>query len=160
MTDTTQAKFLCDVNVGKLARWLRILGFDAEFMDPRRDEELILRARQEGRILLTTDRGIADRPYLDACLWVKSRDYREQLHEVLEAFGLRVAPERVFTRCSVCNHTVRPVTKDRVQSRVPARVFVAQDRFFECTTCDRVYWRGSHIDRVLAALREMGLVGD
>jgi len=155
-----EPRFLCDVNVGKLGRWLRILGYDAEFMDPHRDEELILRARKERRILLTTDSGITDRPYLRDCLLIESRDHRLQLKQVCEAFRLRPPAERIFSRCTVCNVPVREADKAAVESRVPSHAFALHDRFYECQACGRAYWPGTHLRNTLKALRELGLLDD
>lgn len=160
MLSADEPKFLCDANVGKLARWLRILGFDTVFMAPERDEELILRGRKDGRIILTTDRGIASRPYLQECLLIESRDYRLQLKQVCETFGLAPDRAKVFSRCVVCNSPVRRALKPDVQSRVPPRALASHDDFFECPGCGRVYWPGSHVRNTLETLRLMGLVGE
>ena len=158
MDANTEPTFLCDVNVGKLGRWLRILGYDAELMDPRRDEELILRARKEGRVVLTTDSGITARPYIRNCLLIETRDHQLQLKQVCDAFRLRPRPESVFSRCTVCNVPVREVDKTAVESRVPPHAFALHDRFYECPVCGRAYWPGTHLHNTLRALREMGLL--
>ena len=155
-----EPKFLCDVNVGKLGRWLRILGFDAAFMNPERDEELIVLARKEDRIILTTDRGITSRPYVTRSLLIESRDYHEQLREVIGAFGLEPDEARIFSRCLVCNVAVQSAAKGQVETRVPHQAYSIHDQFSECPTCRRVYWPGSHLTNTLDALREMGIFGE
>ena len=155
-----EPKFICDANVGKLGKWLRIVGVDATFLDPRRDEELILLARREGRIILTTDSGIASRPYVERCLLIKSRDYREQLKEVCDAFGLQLSPARVFSRCIECNRPVEPAAKGDIEGRVAEHVLAEHDEFFLCPSCGRVYWPGTHLRNTLESLRSMGVLAE
>jgi len=146
-------KFLADENVGRLAKWLRILGYDAAYYSPISDDELIMRARAEGRIILTKDTGIATRPYLDNCIFIQSSRYLEQLQQVMQACGLTVREEALFGRCLECNVEVTPVPKESVEAQVPAYTFRTQPRFFRCPQCQKLFWPGTHTQRTLAALR-------
>src|SRR5881296_683880 len=96
-----EIKFIADVMVGKLARWLRVLGFDAEYSNAFEDDEVIRRAESENRIILTRDTGLAARRMRARCLLIDSGDYKEQIHQVLSTFGLK--DFHTFSRCLECN---------------------------------------------------------
>jgi hypothetical protein len=139
--------------LGTLAKWLRILGYDALY-DPRLDDHQLVRlARAEGRILLTRDRPLAGRPGLRVLLIV-SQELDEQLHQVLVA--LELEPDRVYSRCPVCNRLLEAMDRNEARARVPAYVARTHDEFKHCPSCGRVYWQGSHwqqMEEHLARLR-------
>ncbi len=153
-----EPRFLCDVNVGKLARWLCLLGYDCAFMDPPRDADLIARARREGRAILTTDAGMVRAAGAHPAWLVRARDLPAQLKEVLAAFQLQPRPERLFSRCARCNAPVRRVAKRDAQGRVPPGAFEAHEEFFQCPSCGQWYWPGSHVERTRRRLKEMGIL--
>jgi uncharacterized protein with PIN domain len=146
-------RFLCDDNLGRLARWLRAAGFDCVFENPIDDAELLRRAREEDRIVLTRDVSLV-REGLGPHRIVSSSDYREQLREVFAAYRLDPL-ENAFTRCIACNERIVEVEKETVRDAVPARSFAALTRFWRCPGCGRVLWRGSHVERTLCRLREI-----
>jgi len=136
-------KLLADCMLGRLAKWLRLLGYDTAYENDATDHELARRARAEGRILLTRDRELAQRRGLRTLL-VCSEDLEEQVDEVREALG--PAPDPSLTRCSVCNGLLEGVSGTDVADRVPPYVRQTHADFFRCTQCGRIYWRGSHVE--------------
>jgi len=147
-----EPRFVLDVHLGRLARGLRLLGFDTRWSNTAGDEELAAVSAAEHRILLTRDRGLLKRAAVTHGYYVRETERRRQLVEVLRRFDLAgaVAP---FARCLACNGVLEPVAKAVVEDRLPPRTRRDYDEFATCPECHRVYWRGSHYDR-LAALAE------
>jgi hypothetical protein len=150
-------QFLADTMLGRLATWLRVLGYDAEYA---RDEDaaLIERARATGRILLTRDTGIVRRRKLPAHLFVRSDHITEQLIQVIRAFQL-TSTDPAARRCPRCNVPIEPRTKAEVFDRVPEFVRSTQDAFWGCSVCGRVYWAGSHWRRMNETIRTLMAYG-
>jgi uncharacterized protein len=142
--------FIADVMVGKLARYLRVLGFDVLYSNMMDDDEIIRRAELENRIFLTRDTRLVARRFSARSLFIESNNSREQLRQVLDAFELRQF--RVFSRCLECNTLLLEIDKEAVFERVPPFVYLTQKRFATCPSCDRVYWRGTHADEMLKRL--------
>jgi uncharacterized protein with PIN domain len=144
-------RFFADSMLARLARWLRTLGYDTVCEDAIADAELVRRAFLEGRRILTRDRKLFDEWRIDGGLLVRAEHPLEQLAEVVEAFRLS-APERLFTRCRVCNGELEPLDRERVSGRVHPRVEAHARDFAECSDCRRVYWEGSHTERMRSVL--------
>ena len=143
-------RFAADVHLGRLARYLRLAGFDTAYRTSWEDRELVDTAVAEQRILLTRDRGILMRAVVTHGHLVRETRPRAQLREVLDRLDLWGGVE-LFTRCSVCNARVEPVRKEEVRSQLPPRTAERYDEFWRCTGCGRVYWQGAHF-RSLSAL--------
>jgi uncharacterized protein len=143
-------RFVADVHLGRLVRYLRLLGFDTAYHNDWTDTRLVEAAVGESRILLTRDRGLLKRGAIDHGYLVRHTEPRAQLEEVLERFDLR-GSLRPFTRCPVCNGRVRPVAKAEVIARLPPRTARHYEEFWRCDACGRVYWKGGHY-RSLQAL--------
>lgn len=149
--------------LGRLARWLRLVGFDTRY-DPHLDDRAIARiAAHEGRIVLTRDRGLLARRTVRGGVLVASDDLGAQLQQVVTELGLAIVRERIFSRCTACNGEVEPVDRDAVRGRVPPYVLRAHERFLSCRTCGRIFWPGTHqalalaeLDRLLGRLDEPG----
>jgi len=140
-------RFVCDVHLGKLVRHLRMLGFDASY-DPNADDPTIVaQALHERRIILTRDRGILKHGDVTHGHWVRSKDPGQQVIEVLRALDLRGRIDP-FTRCMECNGELQAVDRDEVLESLPPDVRRRQTRFARCGDCGRVYWEGSHHDRM------------
>jgi uncharacterized protein with PIN domain len=148
----TAPRFLCDASLGGLARWLHASGYEAEVATllPRALSE---RARASGRVLLTSDsqgldQSAAVHPELTV-LWIPvGLDPREQLRMVLRDLGLALREPR----CMVCGGALVPVAKDDVAARIPPRTARWLDDYWLCASCDHLYWRGTHWDRIAQAL--------
>ena len=142
-----EPKFIADVHLGKLARYLRLLGFDTVYERELDDAAIASRSRAEHRIVLTRDRGLLKRSEVTHGHAVRSMDADAQLLEVVEAFDLRarIAP---FSRCLKCNGPVRSVERGLVEHRLPKYTRLAYDRFFHCEHCGSIYWPGAHFARL------------
>lgn len=142
--DAPDPRFAVDAMLGRLARWLRLLGYDA-FYDPSLDDrELARLAASSGRIVLTRDRGLLARRLVTRGLLVDHDHLADQLLCVVAAFGLVVDPARCFTRCLECNELTRTVGPEAVAGRVPPYVLRHAGAFRECPACHRVFWAGTH----------------
>lgn len=146
-------KFVADCMLGKLARWLRMLGYDTCYIANASDDELVRIAVREDRVLLTRDSGLCDRRMVRRrCVFVDWGPTGQQVRQVIDTLGLLVSPESLFTRCAVCNSEITPVEKAEVQNRVPPYVFQTQTDYGYCAACDKIYWRGTHVRHVLETL--------
>jgi uncharacterized protein with PIN domain len=147
--------FVLDVHLGRLARLLRLCGFDALYRNDLADDEIVAISLSERRIILTRDRGLLFRRAITHGCWVRATAPLLQLREIVERLDL-AARIRPFARCAECNGIIRSVPKARVADRLPPRVREAHRTFRQCGGCGRVYWKGSHHERLsarLAALR-------
>lgn len=149
-----EVSFALDPALGKLARWLRILGYDAAFGRHLCGRALVRTARSEGRVLLTRDTRILRLEDLPPHLFIRSDHFREQLRQVKEELRLNF-DRPVFSRCVTCNVPTRPTPKDRVEGRVPAYVFATQTQFTSCQKCGKIFWRATHYEHVLSELAAM-----
>jgi hypothetical protein len=148
----TAPRFLVDGMLGRLAKWLRLLGYDAEFDRLSDDRQLARRARAEGRVLLTCDRELAGRRGLGAVL-VAGQELGAQMSELQAALQLPSEacwPARRLPRCCTCNGRLHAQTPSNVVDRVPPYVQRTQQVFFRCLRCGRIYWDATHA----AAIRE------
>jgi uncharacterized protein with PIN domain len=151
-------RFLLDVHLGTLARRLRLLGVDAAYdSDDPGDPALAARSAADRRVLLTRDRGLLRRREVWLGAYVYSDRPDDQLRDILARFTPPLAP---WTRCTACNGTLVPATKEEVMDRLEGGTRATQDVFAACTACDHVYWRGAHSDRlaviVEGAMAEFG----
>lgn len=146
-------KFVADCMLGKLAKWLRLIGYDTEYIRDAEDSDLIRIAIQQDRILLTRDCELANRKILSRrVLLIEDDCTTQQLIMVMRTFRLNI---NMFTRCTVCNGEIVQAEKNSVRESVPPYVFSTQDSFGKCLTCGRIYWRGTHIDNVLKRLESI-----
>jgi len=149
-----ETRFVLDVHLGRLARYLRLLGFDALYRNDATDDGLAALATAEGRILLSRDRGLVGRRDVSHAYLVTSEVPREQAAEVVRRLDLtgQVCP---FRRCLVCNGEVTAVAVGEVGEPVPEWVRVTHGEVRRCTTCGRIYWQGGHwqrMQRLIAAI--------
>lgn len=142
-----ETRFVLDVHLGKLARALRLLGFDSAYDRGAEDAAIIETAAAEQRIILTRDRELLKSNAVTHGSWVRSTDPREQLTEVLERFDLR-KQVKPFTRCTVCNGAIEPADTDEARREAPERVRKWCKEYFRCTDCGKLYWKGTHFDRL------------
>lgn len=124
--------------LGSLARWLRILGYDADYVREREPNELIERALEEDRVLLTRDRRLAARRKIGPHLLIASDDLGEQIRQVLQGAGAGPRRDRLFGRCVECNRELVAIDYARAAAVVPAYVAATQERFHRCPGCGRI----------------------
>ena len=153
----SEPKFIVDVNAGRLAKWLRIMGYDTAFVPGIEDGRLVSIAREEGRILLTRDRNVMKRRPIAKgevrALLLTSDRLHGQLRQVVETCKLET--RRAFSLCIGCNVPLRRANREDVRERVPPYVFQTQEEIEECPSCRKPYWRGTHwrnVRRELARL--------
>ena len=147
-------RFVADQMLGRLAARLRLLGYDTLTVHDLADSEVARLAAADGRILLTRDAALA-RSHAVATHFVHATRPQAQLAEVLAAYALDTS--RLFTRCTLCNTPVVPVDEAAIGERLPPGVRDRGLAFFRCPACDQLYWRGSHVDRILADLAASGV---
>ncbi len=140
-------RFACDVMLGSTAKWLRMLGIDTFYDNRAADADLKRLCREEKRILLTKDRALYGSMPAGAGRLVAAVHLREQLEEIVGAF--RLDRFDLPPRCSVCNGELAEIAKERVQDLVPPYVFRTQERFQRCALCRRLYWPGTHLERIV-----------
>lgn len=146
-----RAIFILDVHLGKLAKWLRLLGFDAKYSNVYEDCEIVRLAAAEERIILTRDRRLLCAKAVTRGYWLRSVEIEAQLREVLERFDL-YGQIRPFERCLLCNGPIEPVAKAEVLDRLEPRTAAHYHEFFQCGKCGKIYWKGSHYERMRKAL--------
>jgi len=145
--------FLADDHLAKLARWLRILGFDTLYFERIENSDLIRKAVEEKRIVLTRDTDIARDPGGARCIFIRSDNWIEQIKQIVSELGLAVNRDSLFSRCLLCNTLLQPIPKPDVKERVPPFVFQTQEEFVLCPSCGKIYWQGTHVSRVLDKLK-------
>jgi hypothetical protein len=146
-------KFAADKMLGRLAKWLRIIGQDVAYGPHLSGYGLIRAARREGRLILTRDRSLVKKNP-PAILLIESDRFREQLKQVIQAFQLDPLKE-AFTRCAECNTPLEPIGKESVREKVPAYVYSTQERFSACARCGRIYWPATHQEKMLEELKAL-----
>jgi len=149
-------KFAADCMLGTLAKWLIILGHDVAYDSRIEDRELVESARRQGRTILTCDRRLVERRDARDHILIGSQDLRAQIRQVLEERGLRIRKDRLFRRCIQCNRRTRPAARASIRAEVPPYVYRTRRRFTRCPLCRRVFWRATHVSRMLEDLVEWG----
>ena len=143
-------KFVCDCMLGSLARWLRMLGYDTLYFNYAEDNFLKELAYKEKRMLLTKDRELAFS--VKNSLLVEGNGVKEELSFVCTTLSLKRNP---MPRCSVCNGELIVVNKKDIEPSVPPYVFLTQNEFLKCLNCKKVYWKGTHAERIENFLKEI-----
>jgi uncharacterized protein with PIN domain len=149
-----QTRFVLDTHLGRLAAYLRMLGFDTQYDNHASDQDLARTSRDEHRILLTRDRGLLKRSAVTHGHLMRETSPRRQLAEVVERFDLHRSIA-LFTRCLRCNTPLHEVAKESVAGRLPERTRQLHSDFLICDTCGRVYWYGSHYQRMRRMVSEV-----
>ncbi|MDH4207259.1 MAG: Mut7-C RNAse domain-containing protein [Anaerolineae bacterium] len=145
-------KFLVDAMLGRLAKWLRLLGYDTLYEATADDHDLVRLARAEGRLLLTRDRELARRKALNS-LFIESDRPEEQLAQLLR--DLRLDSQTFAPRCARCNTLLEAMDRKEAKGRVPSYVFSRHEEFTFCPQCQRVYWPGTHWQRMRQRIEEI-----
>lgn len=147
-------RFIADAMLGRLARWLRILGIDTAYEADIEDAELVRRALEQRRTVLTCDRALPDEWRIEGIHVVPSWAVQEQLREVVRAFDLG-EHIRLFSRCSHCNAPLRGISVREAENDAPAYVLRNVTELQRCPVCDRVYWEGSHTERIRRVVHDL-----
>jgi uncharacterized protein with PIN domain len=142
-----EPRFILDTHLGKLAAYLRMLGFDTRYENSFEDGELALIASEEKRIILTRDRGLLKRKLVTHGYIVRETDPRVQIVEVIKRFDLSTSIS-AFKRCIRCNGLLQAVSKEKIIDRLQSNTIRYFDEFQTCSSCKRIYWKGSHYERM------------
>lgn len=140
-------KFIIDHNVGKLVKWLRMLGCDAIFFTGADDAEMVSVALAENRIIITRDTGVIKRRLISSgkvsAVLLTSEIATEQMEQVMRSLDID-GSNYLFTRCLECNGLLEEREKEKLISRIPPYVYKTHDKYMECPSCQRIYWKGTH----------------
>lgn len=140
-------RFVCDVHLGKLTRYLRILGFDTRYRNDFSDARIVAIATSEDRIVLTRDRRLLHHRVITHGYWIRSHNPDEQVHEVLQRFDL-AGNTGLLSRCPACNGLLEPVSKADILDQLEPLTRQYYDTFYRCAHCGQIYWRGSHFEQL------------
>jgi uncharacterized protein with PIN domain len=140
-------KFIADVMLGKLAKRMRLLGFDVLYDRTLDDNEIIRLSLEQQRVILTRDSALAGRPLATNHLFLTGNLVKAQLDQVLSNFHSKTVPG-FLTRCSLCNEALTPITREEAKDLVPPHVYEKKESFLRCESCKRIYWVGTHVKRM------------
>jgi uncharacterized protein len=146
-------KFIADVMLGRLAKRLRLLGFDVLYNRTMDDNEIIRRSIEQGRIILTRDTGLSLRPLAAHHLFIISNLVKEQVEQVLSFLPPDIS-RNPLTRCSECNEPLDRIERAEARDFVPQHVYENKDLFLRCPRCKRTYWRGTHVMRMAIPMQK------
>lgn len=149
-------RFVADGMLGKLTRWLRMLGHDVKYSNELDDFQLITLAKTERRILLTKDLQLYQQAVSKAidAFYLGGKTEEEKLVELAERFKIKLNVNMATSRCPRCNTQVRSTSKDKVADKVEKSTFVYYNEFWECPKCGQVYWQGAHWTRIRRTLEK------
>lgn len=150
-------KYLTDGSLSKLAKWLRIIGYDTIVYPHEAGRDMLNLANSEKRIVLTRRGDMPERQFSGKLYFVKSIDVGNQLREVISEFSLTIKKEKMFSICLQCNEKLHPVNKDEVYNLVPPFVFANCSAYNKCPGCQRIYWEGTHRRNSLQLLKELSI---
>jgi uncharacterized protein len=147
-------KFILDVHLGKLARYMRMLGFDTLYETDYTDEQIVNIASKQRRTILTRDLGILKRNEVTHGYWVRTWNPEEQIKEIIERFDLQKEIKELI-RCLECNDLLQKIEKKEILDRLPGKVRLYHDEFFYCSNCDKIFWKGSHYSKMLKLIGKL-----
>jgi uncharacterized protein with PIN domain len=146
-------KFIADVHLGKLAKLLRMLGFDTLYDNSVSNKDLISIAVEENRILLSRNNSLKNISELRSFI-IADEHSEAQLKQVLQHFNLK-DQLHPFTRCIICNSMLQSVSKNDIISQLPQNTALYYNEFWQCNNCKRIYWKGSHYERMKKLIEEI-----
>lgn len=154
LPETAEIKFFADVMVARVVRWLRAIGIDTVWEDAISDRDLVRRAIEEKRFILTLDKPLIEEWRVDNVLLLRSENPFEQFREIIAHFEIK-KPEELFTRCLVCNTLLRRASAEEIAAGVPPAIQENEKDFQFCPDCNKIYWEGSHTLRMREAIEEV-----
>ena len=149
-------KFVLDVHLGTLAKYMRMVGFDTLYKNNYKDEEIVDISLKDKRTILTRDRGLLKRADVTHGYWIRENKTENQLIEVINRFDLKKLI-RELSRCLLCNSKLIKISKDKVLDLVPKKVKEYQNEFYLCEHCNKVYWKGSHYNKMKGIIDKLKL---
>jgi len=157
-TDPDSIRFAADVMIGRLARWLLVLGYDTIYNVKWSANQLVGRAGIENRVLLTRSSRLIDENSDLKSLLIKQDNPWHQLVFIQDTFNL--GTNWIFTRCTKCNVKVNTISKEKVQNSVPPDVLKFSEKFYHCPNCNEIFWEGSHYKRFLEFLKKINTLNE
>ena len=152
--DGADPRFVADVMLGRLAKWLRIAGFDVLYSNRFGDDALVALSQQEGRILLSRDTRLLVRKAVMRFIFLEGEDIQSQISQVFRIARVTSMPG-VLTRCLSCNELLIAVAREQVRDKIPPFVFENQASFKSCPKCSKIFWAGTHRKSVLRTLEKL-----
>ncbi len=153
-----QTEFIADINVGGLARWLRMMGYDTLLFREKDDSKMIEIGLKEDRVILTRNSQIMKRRIVASgqvkAIHIEHNESRAQLRDIVETLNLDYH-YKPFSLCLECNRELLPRRKEELRELVPPRVFEIQEKYMECPSCHRLYWHGTHWQAMVRALENL-----
>lgn len=158
---TLAPTFLVDENVSGLAKWLRLVGWDVLVTFGSSDDEVLVKAFEDGRVILTSDRRLSNRVANGLCMYLPQESIFQQFLRILDKFSLP-AEQCWFSRCTICNVYIRPYEKvdfnfEKVPQEIQKKYLSGTFRLWNCPHCERFYWKGSHLERITKRLEQLSL---
>lgn len=147
-------RFIADVHLGRLARYLRMMGFDVLYKNDFNDKEIVTLSLSERRAILTKDSGILKRNEVTHGYWIRSTKVEEQVIEVIKRFDL-TNNIKEFSRCIDCNSLLTKTDKDKIINELPLKVAHSQEGFYKCPQCKKNYWKGTHHQKMLSFIQSV-----
>jgi len=148
-------RFVLDMTVGKLAKWLRALGFDTVVYSKRDLHRLVQLSGRENRVIVTRNRQLEAKVFLGNILILKESEVDRQIAAVIRAMRIPVVSERFLSRCLQCNELLESVPRGQVEGKVPEFVFHAHEAFHRCPSCQKIYWEGTHPTNMKRRIEEI-----
>ena len=152
-TEASRPKFVADHMLGSLARWLRMMGYDTVYDKSKDDPDIAKLARAESRFILTRDKELSKEP---GSILLENEDLDSQLRAVAARYGLKFSEDMI--RCSTCNGELSDLPKSEAQGNVPEGAYQVNEKFWRCSACQKIYWKGSHWEGISARLKKLNLV--
>jgi uncharacterized protein len=150
-------KYLTDASLAKLAKWLRLSGYDTAVFTGEAGRKMLRLAEAEKRIVLTRRQDMLERQYSGELYVVKSKDTASQLKEIITRYSLTILKQNMFRICVTCNEELFAVRKDEVRDSVPPYVFANYNEYNKCPHCLRIYWAGTHQRNALQFLEKIAI---
>jgi uncharacterized protein with PIN domain len=147
-------KFIADVHLGSLARYLRMMGFDVLYKNDFDDNEIVHLSLSERRAILTKDRGILKRNEVTHGCWIRSTKVKEGVKEVIKRFDLKNNIKE-FSRCLECNSVLIPISKNEIIDFLPPKVSKSKTDFYQCPACKKNYWKGTHYQKMMSFIQSV-----
>lgn len=149
-------KFVVDGMLGKVARWLRMLGYDTKYFNDMSDDEILKVASEEKRILLTKDYQFFKKANIHGvrAIFVEGETHVEKLANLSKQLNIKLEININYSRCPKCNAEIRPINKEAVKDKIPPSTYRIHNEFWVCSKCGQVYWKGSHWIKINSALNQ------
>ncbi|MBN1622136.1 MAG: Mut7-C RNAse domain-containing protein [Endomicrobiales bacterium] len=157
MRNNQKPKFLVDFMLGRLAKWLRIFGYDSIYIEEKNRPNLILNSLKENRILITRDHRLSKKRAWKLIL-IKNDHLPQQIKQLKDELNIVISRDNLFSRCTICNAPIEKIEdKEKIKDLVPEYVFRTQNDFSRCPNCKRIYWSGTHWELLIKDLQKAGI---